>query len=164
MGRPAVAVRPMRWWDLPAVLGIEQVAFAADPPWSPAQFWSELALVPESRAYWVAADEAGAVVGYAGLAVGLDGADVQTLAVAPGRQRGGIGSQLLGTLLAEAGVRRAGPVRLEVRADNGAAQALYAGHGFVVVGRRRGYYTAGAAGGRREDALLLQRPAPTPRR
>jgi ribosomal-protein-alanine N-acetyltransferase len=39
---------------------------------------------------------------------------------------------------------------LEVAADNKAANALYAGAGFVQVGERRGYYPDGG------DALVLR--------
>jgi ribosomal-protein-alanine N-acetyltransferase len=42
-------------------------------------------------------------------------------------------------------------VLLEVRADNAAAQALYAGAGFERIGVRRGYYRPGGT-----DALVLR--------
>jgi ribosomal-protein-alanine N-acetyltransferase len=41
---------------------------------------------------------------------------------------------------------------LEVRADNCGALALYSGHGFREVGRRRRYYPDGS------DAVLMERP------
>jgi ribosomal-protein-alanine N-acetyltransferase len=46
-----------------------------------------------------------------------------------------------------------------VRASNREARALYASHGFVEVGRRRGYYPAPAG---REDALVLCAEVPLP--
>jgi ribosomal-protein-alanine N-acetyltransferase len=52
------------------------------------------------------------------------------------------------------GVRRA---TLEVRRSNVAAQRLYAGAGFSVVGVRSGYYTQPA-----EDALILCAPVDSP--
>ena len=45
------------------------------------------------------------------------------------------------------------PIRLEVRASNAAALALYQRHGFSAAGVRRAYYSAPV-----EDALLLQAP------
>jgi len=48
--------------------------------------------------------------------------------------------------------RGAGRVHLEVRASNRAALGLYHGEGFVLVGRRRGYYRKPP-----EDGLLLAR-------
>ena len=41
-------------------------------------------------------------------------------------------------------------VTLEVRASNGAAQALYSKYGFTVQGRRKSYYTDNL-----EDALIM---------
>jgi [ribosomal protein S18]-alanine N-acetyltransferase len=90
----------MRWWDLPAVQALETRLFPHDA-WSPEQFWSELAGVPESRHYLVA-ETGGEIVGYAGLAAAGGDADVQTLAVAPARQRAGAGGVLLQALLDEA--------------------------------------------------------------
>ena len=80
-------------------------------------------------------------------------AEIVTLAVAPGRQGGGIGGALVGAFLDAA--RAAGATRavLEVAEDNGPARAVYARHGFRPAGRRPGYYAR--AGGGRIDALLL---------
>lgn len=45
--------------------------------------------------------------------------------------------------------------RLEVRASNKAAQALYAKLGYKLIGCRPDYYVPAQAGGEREDALLM---------
>ena len=71
------------------------------------------------------------------------------IAVAPDAQGRGLGARLLQDLLAEAARRRQRTVSLEVRADNEAAQRLYAAHGFTRTGVRRGYYPGGV------DALVL---------
>jgi ribosomal-protein-alanine N-acetyltransferase len=139
----------MRWWDLDAILPLEAALFP-DDPWSAGIFWSELAGWPGTRHY-VVAERDGVVVGYAGLAVTGD-ADVQTLAVSPREQGRGLGRLLLADLLEEAGRRHAPAVLLEVRADNTAAQALYASAGFSEIARRRGYYDGG-----RVDALVMRR-------
>lgn len=142
-------LRRMRWWDLADVHRIEVDLFP--DPWSVETFWSELAHVPGTRHY-VVAEDAGRIVGYAGLVATGHQADVQTLAVARDRQGAGLGRALLDALLAEAARRGAAEVLLEVRADNAAAQALYAGAGFERVGVRRGYYRPGGT-----DALVLRR-------
>jgi [ribosomal protein S18]-alanine N-acetyltransferase len=147
-GADGVVLRPMRWWDVDAAHRIETDLFP--DPWSVETFWSELAHVPETRHYLVA-EAGGAVVGYAGLVVTGREADVQTLAVARDRQGGGLGGVLLRALLDEARRRAAGEVLLEVRAENTAAQALYARHGFERIGVRRGYYQPG-----RTDAYVLR--------
>ena len=126
-----VALRPMRWWDVEAAHALETALFP--DPWSVETFWSELAHVPETRHYLVA-EQDGELVGYAGLVVVARQADVQTLAVAPAAQGHGLGRRLLDALVAEARRRDAGEVLLEVRAENEAALALYAGAGFERIG------------------------------
>ena len=138
----------MRWWDLEAVHAVEAALFP--DPWSVETFWSELAHVPETRHY-VVAEDAGEVVGYAGLVATGHQADVQTLAVRAGHQGRGLGGELLRALLDEARRRGAGEVLLEVRAENAAAQQLYARHGFERIGVRRGYYRPGGT-----DAHVLR--------
>ncbi len=145
---PDPQLRRMRWWDVDAVHRIETEVFV--DPWSVELFWSELAQVPEARHYLVA-DLDATIVGYAGLAAIGYQADVQTLAVAAGHQGHGLGARLLVALLAEARRRDAGEVLLEVRAENKAAQALYARAGFERIGVRRGYYRPGGT-----DALVLR--------
>ena len=125
----------MRWWDVPAVHRVETEVFP--DPWSVETFWAELAHVPETRHYLVA-EQDGAVVGYAGL-------------VCTGAQGHGLGGELLRALLAEARRRGAAEVLLEVRAENAAAQQLYARHGFERIGVRRGYYRPGGT-----DAHVLR--------
>jgi len=143
-----VTLRRMRWWDLEAVHALETALFP--DPWSVETFWSELAHVPESRHYVVAEDD-GEVVGYAGMVATGHQADVQTVAVRADRQGRGLGGELLRALLDEARRRGAGEVLLEVRAENVAAQDLYARHGFERIGVRRGYYRPGGT-----DAFVLR--------
>lgn len=82
--------------------------------------------------------------------VAADEAEILTLAVAPPVRRQGRATALLRAAIAHvrgAGVRA---LFLEVGAGNAAAQALYAGGGFVEVGRRARYYADGS------DALVLR--------
>ncbi|WBB49147.1 ribosomal protein S18-alanine N-acetyltransferase [Verrucosispora sp. WMMA2044] len=138
-----------RWWHIDEVLPIEADLFGAEQ-WSAPMFWNELA---HGHFYRVATDGEGAVLGYAGLAVAPpDEAWVQNIAVRRDAQRRGIGRLLLEALLAETtrlGVRA---VLLEVAADNGPAQRLYATYGFEPIGVRRGYYQPSNT-----DALVMQR-------
>lgn len=142
-------LRPMRWWDVPAALELERTLFP--DPWSEATFWSELAGVPDTR-WYVVAERAGRLVGYAGLFASRHEADVQTVAVAPDEQGRGLGGVLLRALLDEAARRGVNQVLLEVRADNEAAQRLYAAHGFARISVRRGYYQPGGV-----DAIVMRR-------
>jgi [ribosomal protein S18]-alanine N-acetyltransferase len=93
----------------------------------------------------------------AGLALALDlGGECEILAlgVDPGRRRGGIGSALLSAICEEATRRGGNRIFLEVAADNEAARALYAAHGFSQIGRRPHYYRRAAGPA---DALVLCR-------
>jgi ribosomal-protein-alanine N-acetyltransferase len=123
-----IELQRMRWWHVEQVLPVEQALFGEEP-WTARTFWSELGQL-DTRHYLVASSGE-EVVGYAGLCDYPDEAWVQTMAVAPSAQGQGLGARLLEALLAEAERRRQRTVRLEVRADNDRAQALYARHGFV---------------------------------
>jgi [ribosomal protein S18]-alanine N-acetyltransferase len=142
-------MRPLRWWDISVLLPIELDLFP-DQPWSAAGFWSELAGVPDTR-WYVVAEDADGLVGYAGLFATAHEADVQTVAVRRDRQGRGIGDRLVAALLDEASRRGVSRVLLEVRDDNVAAQRLYARNGFTSMGRRRGYYGPGL------DAVVMER-------
>ena len=143
---PGLAMEPLRWWDLPAVAALEADLFAGDSPWTEAMFWSELAQGHTYLGVWDGAE----LVGYAGLAVHPDGADVQTIGVRRRHQGAGIGRRLLTALVAEA---RGRPIHLEVRTDNEPAIALYRSFGFEIQGVRRRYYQPSGA-----DAYTMVRP------
>ena len=151
-GSQDLVVDRLRWWDLDEVLDLEGDLFP-ESPWTPGQFWSELARVPESR-WYVAARRGGRIVGYAGVFVVVPEADVQTIAVAAQEQGRGTGRVLLSALVEHARAVGARILHLEVRADRPAALGLYASMGFEVDGRRRDYY------GRGHDALLMSRRLP----
>lgn len=144
-----VVLRRMTWEDLPAVLAIERATFPHDA-WSEGMFREELADQPRTRHYVVAVRE-GKIVGYAGLAVAGDQADVQTIAVLEEHQGTGIGGRMLSELLTEARHRGAEKIFLEVRADNPRARGVYTHFGFEEIGVRRRYYDDGT------DAIMMMR-------
>ncbi len=145
-------LREMRWWDLDPVLALERELFPEDA-WSPGMFWSELAHArgPGATRRYVVAEEAGRVVGYAGLAAAGGLGDVQTIAVAKDQWGTGLGSRLLTDLLGHATAFECAEVLLEVRVDNTRAQKLYERFGFEPIGFRRGYYQPGNI-----DALVMR--------
>jgi len=143
-----IVLSRLRWWHIEQIVPIEAELFGAET-WSAAMFWNELAA---GHHYLVALD-GDRVAGYAGMAVSPpDEAWIQNLAVSRRDQRRGIGRGLLGALLAEAGRIGVSRMLLEVASNNPAAQALYTGHGFEVVGLRRGYYQPSNT-----DALVMLR-------
>lgn len=159
---PGARIVRMQPADVPEVVALERELFATDSPWTAAMFLGELRA---GWPYWVARVEPGAMpepadarhdalLGYAGLAIGPDDADVQTIGVASRARGRGLGRALLRTLLAAAGER---VVHLEVRTDNEVAIALYVSEGFEQVGLRRRYYRPSGA-----DAFTMIRPRPGP--
>ena len=70
-------------------------------------------------------------------------------------RRQGIGGALVAACLAWAAGTGATTIRLEVRASNAAALALYRRHGFATIGVRPAYYSVPL-----EDAVLLEAPVP----
>jgi len=99
-----------------------------------------------------------AAVGFA-LALALaEEAEIVSLGVLPDHRRCGIGSAILDAVCGEARLQGAERVVLEMASDNEAANALYAGRGFTVVGCRRNYYRRAA---RLVDALILRVQLPT---
>lgn len=145
----SASIRTMRWWDIEGAHVIDAAVFP-NSAWTVEMFWSELAGMPETR-WYVVAESANDVVGYAGLRAVPPEADVQTLAVAPAAQRAGIGQRLLDTLVDEARRRSCTRLFLEVAADNAPAQMLYQRNGFETTARRSNYY------GRGLDAVMMRR-------
>jgi ribosomal-protein-alanine N-acetyltransferase len=139
-------IEPLRWWHIEELLPIEADLFGVEQ-WSAAMFWNELA-----NGHYYRVVRAGAVTGYAGLAVHGGEAWVQNMAVRRDAQRRGIGRALLTDLLTEAVRRGAGRTLLEVAVDNVPAQKMYVDAGFGPVGVRRGYYQPSNT-----DALVMMR-------
>ncbi|MDQ7878406.1 ribosomal protein S18-alanine N-acetyltransferase [Microbacterium sp. QXD-8] len=124
--------------DLAAIMALERASFPTDA-WSEAMMRQEL---DSPHGWYVVDDEAGRLVGYAGLraVAGAKDADIQTIAIADASRGRGRGRSILRALLEEAARRSVGHVFLEVRADNPVAQALYTSEGFAEIGRKPRYY------------------------
>ena len=140
-------IRRVERADLLAVHRIEQAAFPQ--PWPFGAFEQYLG----EPGFLVAED--GAVVGYVVAdAVSNHGrplGHVKDIAVRGERRGEGIGSQLLERALGVLDARGAGSVKLEVRANNERAQALYRRYGFDHRRTVPRYYNDG------EDALVFVR-------
>ena len=111
---------------------LHALAFSATRAWSAAEFASLLArsgaiLTGDTRCFAL-------------LRVTLDEAEVLTIATDPAHRRQGLARSTLQQAEDAAQAIGAAEVFLEVAEDNTAARALYAGAGYVQVGRRPGYY------------------------
>ncbi|GAA1342548.1 ribosomal protein S18-alanine N-acetyltransferase [Arthrobacter roseus] len=144
---PTVTMRAMTTDDVVPVHVLENQLFPTDA-WPLDMFYAELK--QQQTRHYVVAEEAGAIIGYAGLMCIPPLGDIQTIAVEPGHEGQGIGSVLLRRLIEEAVSRGADSVLLEVRADNPRAQQLYQYFGFEQIDIRRRYYRGGI------DAIIMK--------
>ena len=129
------------------ILAIENDAFKS--PWRREHFEHEIAETRYARCSVVLLGEE--VLAYACVWELHEEFKINNIAVREERRGRGLGGWLLDRLLDHA--RRAGcrVAQLEVRPSNNAALKLYARRGFVLAGRRRGYYQREG-----EDALLME--------
>ena len=119
-----------------------------DDPWELKAFTSELE--NKISVYFAARDEeSGRIVGYAGVWLMYDCADITNIAVDPDFRREGLGGKMLELLTDVSRERGMESITLEVRASNAPAIALYEKYGFKECGLRKRYYK------NNEDALLM---------
>ena len=144
--RMHVRIVPMNADHLDEVAELERICFST--PWSRNMLAQELDNA--CSAFLVAEDDAGRVVGYAGLQVILDEGYITNVAVRPECRRNGIAGKLLQVFLDFGQANHLAFLTLEVHASNYDAIALYGSRGFRSVGRRKNYYEHP-----REDAVIM---------
>jgi [ribosomal protein S18]-alanine N-acetyltransferase len=142
-----VAMRPAH---IDALMPYERAMFGTEA-WSRSAYRAELADT-RSRHYLAAEGATGELLGWAGVMVVGDAAEILTVGVVPDARRTGLARRMVQALLAEAIRRGAREAFLEVRLDNTAARALYVTEGFAELGLRRGYYDGG-----RVDAVTMRK-------
>jgi len=141
-------IRPMTAGDLTRVLEIA-ASLPGLPLWPDSAYLG--ALNPEStpRRIALVAAVAGNVEGFTVASLLPPQAELESIAVAAGSQRQGLGRVLFDALVNE--LRAAGEVVLEVRASNHDALAFYRSAGFSQTGLRRAYYVDPI-----EDAVVMR--------
>lgn len=133
-----------------AELGALEVELFGTGAWSPDDL---LGLTGADRWVRVATDQSDHLAGYVVTTAAGDVVDLLRIGVRTDHQGRGLGGILLAAALdAAAGLRGPERMMLEVSEANAAATALYLGHGFAVIDRRRHYYPDGT------DALVMERP------
>lgn len=150
MAEPSTRLRAALPRDVPAVALIEAACFS--DPWPESAFRS---LLRSPAVRFMVAVQAQQLCGYSVVIVAADEAELANIAVAPTARRQGVGQALLQAAIAAASAEQVASMYLEVRESNVGARALYASHGFELMGRRRAYYR-----GPDEDALVLVRRRP----
>jgi len=115
-------------------------------------FWSfenlESELKAENREYIVAKDGK-EIVGFAGIIISLDDAEITNIVTKKDRRREGIGNALLNELIRISKEKGKDNLSLEVNEENEYAIRLYEKNGFQVLGRRKKYYN------NTNDALIM---------
>jgi ribosomal-protein-alanine N-acetyltransferase len=147
--------------DLAGVLEMER-SIAEAPHWAEAEY----AAIVNADSYrdgvqgmvkrcLLVVEAEGRLLGFAvGKVVGSGAermAELESVAVEIAARRSGVGRALCEAVVAWSRGQGAAALELEVRAGSGGAIALYAGQGFVAVGRRRGYYREPP-----EDAVMMR--------
>jgi ribosomal-protein-alanine N-acetyltransferase len=141
--------------DLEAVIQLER-AIAEAPHWAEAEYAAML--VPASgavrRCLFVAEGES-ELVGFAVgkvIVIGSESSsELESVAVSSDARRAGVGRKLCSAVIDWCRAQGAAEIQLEVRAASSGAIALYSGLGFIVEGRRPGYYQAPL-----DDAVLMR--------
>lgn len=132
-----IIIAPMTLENVDEVAAIEAVCFST--PWSSNAFRDAV----ESDYYdYIAAIDAsdGAVVGYAGMQVVLDEAEITNIAVDAQYRKRGIAAKLLESLETICIRKNVTYLHLEVRESNAAARSLYEKMGFAIDGIRKNFY------------------------
>lgn len=146
IGRVDFLIRPLEEGDLPQVMEIELASFST--PWRENTF---RALMRRTDTDLFVAESEARVVGYAAAWTVLDQSELGNVAVGPGARGRGVGGALVDAVVERVKERGAHELFLEVRESNEGAQRVYRERGFVVVGRRKSYYSAPV-----EDALVMR--------
>ena len=139
-------IRLMSLADIDQVVAIEEISFKT--AWTEDLFVREL--LENQAARYLVIEDGGRILAYAGIWLIVGEGHITNLAVHPESRGQGLGKAMLGALLRLAACYGIQAATLEVRPSNKEALGLYHGFGFVVEGRRPGYYSD-----TQEDALLM---------
>lgn len=129
------------------IMTINELSFAI--PWSRNSIEDEL---KNKFAIYTVATLNDKVVGYGGLWLIIDEANITNIAVHPEYRKSGIASLILNELLNICAKQNAVSIDLEVRVSNVAAQKLYKKFDFNEIGIRKKYYEDN-----NEDAILMKK-------
>jgi len=142
-----ITYRKMVIDDVPAVYAIELATFPT--PWTLDSFYYE---VNENQYahYVLAIDEEDHIIGFCGMWMVVDAAQITNVAVIESARGRGIGEGLMREAMRIAQQNEMEIMSLEVRVTNTVAQNLYRKLDFQDGGLRKGYYTDNG-----EDALVM---------
>lgn len=140
-----IHIREMTLEDIEQVYDLEKSIFSI--PWSKNSFESS---VKNKNTLFIVAEEEGEILGYLGMYIFSDEADISNVAVSKQYRRQHIAKQMMDDILLKAQAAGVKHVTLEVRETNVAAITLYENMGFVEAGIRKNYYEEPT-----ENALIM---------
>ena len=132
--------------DLDSIQGILLTDF--DNFWTYSTFIEEL---NNTNSYFIVAKNDDEIVGFAGLKVIVDEADIMNIVVKQSFRHNGIGSVLLEDLISYAKVKNLKTITLEVNEHNLSAIRLYDKFNFDHIGIRKKYYNG------ESDAIIMSK-------
>lgn len=138
-------LRDWKYEDILKISEMEKECFPLEP-WS---FQMLASSFGSETFHGILAEDGGEIVGYGGVTVACDSAEIENVAVSEAFRRVGTGSAILERLIDIARERNAVKIFLEVRVSNSTAMKMYLKHGFSGVYARMRYYSDG------EDCLVM---------
>lgn len=145
-GGRVITYRRMTADDVEAVYAIELATFPT--PWTLDSFHYEMR--ENKYAHYIIAEDVTGIIGFCGMWLVIDAAQITNVAVVESVRGKGIGEALMREAMRVAREAEMEVMSLEVRVTNIVAQNLYRKLGFQDGGIRKGYYTDNG-----EDALVM---------
>jgi ribosomal-protein-alanine N-acetyltransferase len=139
-------IREMTRRDIGEVLLVDEICFTS--PW--ARDIYEREIIENDFAYYFVIEESGEIIGYVGVWLIVDDAQVTNIAILPEYRGHGIGEKLFGFAMQFVVGKGASKLSLEVRVSNKVAQSLYKKFGLEKGGIRKNYYPDNG-----EDAYVM---------
>lgn len=141
-----LVIRKMTVEDVEQVLEVERATFAT--PWTTDVFYQEI--VDNQHAHYFVIELDRIVIGYVGMWIVLDEAQITNIAVMPSFRGRKLGGKLFQYAIQRAMMVGVSSLSLEVRQSNIVAQRMYRKFGLVPGGIRKNYYTDN-----QEDAVVM---------
>ncbi|MDE6505563.1 MAG: ribosomal protein S18-alanine N-acetyltransferase [Clostridia bacterium] len=138
-------IREWKYKDILRISEIEKECFPQEP-WS---FQMLASSFDTESFHGVLAEDGGEIIGYGGVTVAADTADIANVAVTEPFRHSGVGTAIIAELSRAAKQRGAIKLFLEVRVSNAIAMELYLKNGFKGAYARTRYYSDG------EDCLVM---------
>jgi len=136
-------IRKMQIEDVPAVMNVDPT------PWTQAIYEQEL-IENDFAYYFVIVNEKDDIIGYVGLWIIFDDAQITNIAIHPDYRGKKIGEKLFAFALSYAFQHGAQKLSLEVRPSNTVAKNMYRKFGLKKGGIRKNYYPDNS-----EDAIVM---------